>query len=435
MELLKKRRALLALEQLETRWVPATLHFVNGTLSITNLVSTGAPGLQILQSPTTANTFTVTDGASASTFTFSGVSNILVDAGNAQRNVTFDTLGRVYTGNLTINAHNGNDSITLNNSSPTTGAIQGNTLIATGTGNDTVNIGPTTVGTNLNFGGNLTLTNSSGVASVTLGGNENVNIGGNLTVTSVANFMQGGGELTVGNTISIQDGALPSSNIVVGSVFTTRNLFITGGQGSDTLSVLVGNVNGTTAISLGQGNATAQILGSNFNGLFSFTSGAGSDSVQFFGDAVNGDAGFNLGGGNDTLTIGTVAAGTTFINGNLSIREGSGNDSITLNPTFSLFGNLSMSLGNGNDTVMVNTAAAPTGIFSLSAGNGSSSISLAPGSATSYSIAFSFGTGTDTVTLGGTASTITGSLLSLNPNGNLFNQDSWIIVPPWTSNF
>jgi hypothetical protein len=428
----KKRRALLALEELETRWVPATLHFVNGTLSITNLVSTGAPGLQIIQSPATANTFTVTDGAGASSLTFTGVSNILVDAGNAQRDVTFESSGKFYTGNLTINAHNGNDSITLNNTSTTTGGIQGNTLIITGTGTDTVAIGPNT-SNNLNFGGNLTLANALGVVSVSLAGNENTTVGGNLTITSAATVAQGGGVLTVLGSTSIQDAALPSSKILLGAVFNTRNLYIAGGQGADSVTVLIAAVNGTTAISLGQGNDTCQIEGSLFNGPFRFTSGAGSDSVLVFGDAINGATSFNLGGGNDTLNLGTV--GVFDVNGDLSIQEGSGNDSIAVGAGATLFGNLTMSLGNGNDTVVVNAPAAPTGLFSLNAGNGNSSISLAPGSATFFSIAFNFGTGTDTLTLGGTASSITGSLLSQNPGGNVFNQDAWTIIPPWTSTF
>ncbi len=437
MNLHTQRRVLLALEELESRWVPATIHFVNGTLSITNLVSV-APAVLNVQQTAIPNTFQVWDGTGSSTLTFTGVSNVLVDSGNANHNVLFNTNGAVYTGSLTINAHNGNDSINVTNNAVGSG-ILGNTTVLTATGNDSVSIGDSGNGQMI-FGGNVVVAKGSGTDLVQIG-KSFTSIRGSLSIT-------GGDSITLSSVLaqggtSLQDGGIGTSSMtIVGPAIFGKYLNITGGaSGSDFLTIddapfIV--VNGNTNITLGAGNDTFIVdVDTTFNGNFNYVElGSGSDSVNVMSPLVgttkfNGNASFNLGNGTDTFTL---AAGTTTISGNLSIQAGSGNDNITTGAA--VFGNLSMQLGNGNDTIVVNSTAAPFGIFSLSAGNGNSSVSLTPGAATAFNIAFNFGTGTNTLTLGGTASTISGSLLSQNPGGNVFdNSGGWTISSPWTSNF
>jgi len=436
-----KRRAFLALEELESRWVPATIHFGNGTLSITNLVSTGAPGptttLTILQSAATANTFSVFDGTGASTFTFAGVSNVLVDTGNGRHNVTFDSNGSVYTGNLTINAHNGNDLILVVNSAGS-GGILGSTTVLTSTGNDTIAIG-NFGGTAMTFGGNVVGVNGSLTQIGNLVKVGTTSILGSLSITDAQQILLTEDLAQVRGGTSLQDGGIGASTIhISGPTTFGKFLNITGGATSSAPLNLAGfsgiTVNGSTNITQGTGNDTFSIANaSTFNGNFNYTElGSGSDSVSIVtGQTFDGNASFNLGNGTDTFTM---AGTTSTINGNLSIQAGNGNDSITTGAA--VFGNLFMQLGNGNDTVAVNSTAALGGLFSLNAGNGNSSVSLTPGSATAFNIAFRFGTGTDTLTLGATASTISGSLLSQNPGGNDFdNSGGWTILPPWTSNF
>jgi hypothetical protein len=376
------------------------------------------------------------DGVGASGFTFAGVRNVLVDTGNGQHDVTFLTRGQTYSGNLTINAHNGNDIISVIED-VRHGQIQGNTLITTATGNDQIFIGAT-FGPMMTFGGNVTVTDVSGVDSVNVGSRGNTSILGSLSITGVQNVLLSGFLRSVGGGTSIQDGGIGSSAITIATPKFGKFLNITGGSGADFLTLSSGfffgaAINGNTNISLGSGDDIFTIPGPlTFNGNFNYTDGNGNNSVDVAdGQTFNGNVTFNLGSGADTFTLeGT----TSTISGNLSIQAGSGNNSITTGAV--VFGNLTMQLGNGNNTIVVNPSAAPTGLFSLNAGNGNSSVSLTPGAATAFNIAFRFGTGTDTLTLGATASTISGSLLSQDSGGNDFdNAAGWTILPPWTSNF
>ncbi len=451
MNLRDKRRVFLAVEQLEDRWVPARIAYANGVLAITNLTSVTPAALTIQQSATTPNTFSVTDGTGTSTFTFSGVSTIVVDAGNAAHTVLMNTNGSIYTGNFVLNAHNGNDSISITNSTGT-GGILGNTTVVTGTGNDSVTIGG--AGTSMTFGGNITLANSSGTESVTIGGTAGTTtVLGQLSITDARNILLNANLVRVGGGVAIQDAGIGNSSITLtagagAGTRIDRFLIISGGSAADSTTINGGilTVNGNTIITMGQGNDTFTLSAtSTFNGNFLFNSGAGNDLVNVTPNGgttttFNGNVSFNLGSnGSDSLTLDTA----TVINGSLGVIVGNGNDSLQLGST--VFGNVALLLGNGNDTVNLSPTVgnAPTGVVSIFAGNGSSSITLGTNGAAAFqgawNVQFNFGTGTDTVTLATSAATppgtITGSIFSLNPNGNVFNQNGWIIVPHWSSTF
>ncbi len=430
MDTREKQQAILALEELENRWVPASISFYGGNLNVTNIVSNQ---LTVMQDGTTANKFSVQDGA-GSKFTFQGVSNITInDVG--PHNVTVDTNGNNYTGNLIVNVQNGSDTVGIVNSTGT-GAILGNVTLTTKFGSDTVSLGT-------NFFGSLTLANSNAISSLTVG---SPTIKGALSITGIPSVTITSAVTAIKGGLSIQDGGISSSTITIqgGSGAGTmigNYLNITGGSLADSLTIGSGNitVNGNTSLTLGQGSDTFSLssTGSVFNGSFSFTSGAGADTVtKAGGNTFNGSVGFNLGNGTDTLTLGTDAA----VNGNLSITEGNGNALITVN-TAVVNGNLIMSLGQGSDTVSVaNSPSGGLGTFFLTALNGNNSVTINPAAAgTSWNINFNFGTGANTVTLSGSAlGTVMGSISAPfgGPYGDVFNQNGWTLGSPWSmSNF
>ncbi len=129
MQTTKHRR--LDLEALEDRWVPATIRFDGSNLTISNLnIVGGASILKVIQQ--TNGSFQVTNNGA--------------------------TEGSYFvTGNLTINAGNAADSvsITLNNAAGAAGTLPGNLNVAAGNGNDTFTL--TTTGTGGTIGGNVTI--------------------------------------------------------------------------------------------------------------------------------------------------------------------------------------------------------------------------------------------------------------------------------------
>jgi hypothetical protein len=392
------------LEALEQRWLPSTNTFVNGTLSIRN------PVHDLTLTQTAANTFAVADsGVRSAAPSFTHVSNIVIDSGNGTHNTTIKLNGFTYTGSLTINQHNGNDSVVLGG-----GSILGNTSILTATGNDTVTLDGT------NFGGNVTLANPSGVESVLLAPLAPVSVGASLSITGAASVQQVAKQLTVGGSTTIHNLytnglKTPSiSSVALGGAggavwFTTRSLTISFLTGPDKLTLQNTTVNGNTTITLASGNVlnndAFSVSGSTFNGSFTFTA-VGSDSVTLDSSTtINGPASFNAGPGNDSLTLAATVNGT-----------------------------LSVTVGDGNDTIVVSSA--PSGTLFLNAGNGSDSVTLGGAGANgSWTVTFVFGTGTDTLTLNGTSGSISGSIVSQNPGGNVFHQGTWIIVQPWSSSF
>jgi hypothetical protein len=412
----KKRPVVLTLENLEDRWVPATIQFSNGTLSISNISSVSPAALTVVTPHLKPNSFSVTDG-SGSTSTYTNVSSLVIDTGNGKHSVFVNTGGEGYTGTLLIKAHNGNDSITVRGGH--TDPTLGQTTIQTGTGNDTVTVAPST-----EILGNLTLANSSGSELLMLTVNS---IRGNLSISNAASIFLN--SLRVAGNTSISSPTLAQSYLNIFAGTFSQNLTVLGGSGSDTVDFLgTPTVNGNTSINLGAGNDSVGITSGTYGGNLGVNTHAGNDRIVFSGATVNGTASFQLGDGNDTVNL----AGT--MNGDLLVTEGSGNDSVTI--TSALSGNLTLNLGAGNDTVGVSNP--PPGVFFLNAGNGNSSITLGHAGANGlWNINFQFGSGNDTLTLGaaGSTGTLIGSIFSLNSGGNTFLTNNWTIGPPWSSNF
>src|SRR5689334_18869983 len=105
-----KRRARLAVEQLEQRWVPASVRFISGGLYISP--STGEPALNLTVTQTAPNTFSVKDGAS-SLGTYAGVGSLNITGANGADTITVNLNGNTFTGSLLASTGNGNDSVTV----------------------------------------------------------------------------------------------------------------------------------------------------------------------------------------------------------------------------------------------------------------------------------------------------------------------------------
>ncbi len=449
MELRRKRRALLALEELEMRWVPSlTVQSFNGTLYVSGLpVGASPPGVVITE--TAPNSVQVMDG-SHNLGTYAHISNVNLNLTNHQnKSVNINLNGNTLSGNLFINEGTGDTTGNAANGTGIFGGrIGGSLTVVGGSGDEEVIPGfevistvPFAVPMGLSVGGDIVFNAHPGQApSVTnvldtgilLGAAApTVTVGGSIRTTFV-DLVGIGQNTTVGKGLTYTaargagDGFLGIAGTIRGSVQATFG----NGAAGNTLDLMpTGSIVGSLQASMGAGSDTVMLeAGSTIGTSANISSGTGNDFFDIAGQIL-GSASFNAGDGSDSITLETSAS----VLGNLTLTGGSGNDSVTMSAA--VLGNLIMQLGNGNDTVLVNPTVAPTGLFTLNAGNGNSSVSLAPGSATAFHIAFNFGTGTDTLNLAGTTSTISGSLLSQNPGGNVFNQGTWTIVPPWTSNF
>jgi hypothetical protein len=421
-----KKRTLPSLELLEGRWLPANVTFVSGYLFIGP--SSGETAMKLTAKQSSANHFTVTDGAST-LGTFGPVGNLLISGSNGSDSITVNLNGLTYTGNIPfINSGNGNDTVSIIN-----GKDNGNVLVLLGVGNDSVSLAA-------NVGGSAQVISQSGVgsASVTV---TSTSIGGDLSLTR-ARLVTLSAATAFGGNVTVQDGSIGSSSVsITGAATVTKNLTIQGGTGSDSVAISGAlTVNGGTQITLGNGNDTFNLTGAaTFGGNFSFSSGAGNDSVNVTAGTFGSNASFNAGDGNDSVTL---AAAST-VSGTLSVTEGSGNDSVTVDST--VFGDERWNLGNGNDTVTIGNA--PGGQLRWTSGNGNDSVTF--GDATNsagetWNVSMRFGTGNDTLTLAGNGTVaspegLTGFIdMGGPPGGNSFDPTgslaagTWVVISPFT---
>jgi hypothetical protein len=424
----RNKRTFLELERLEDRWVPANVQFVSGFLIIGP--SSGETAMKLTVKQSSANHFTVTDGAST-LGTFGPVGNLLINGSNGADSITVDLNGLTYTGNIpSISTANGNDSVSIMN-----GKVAGNLAVLLGPGNDSVSL-------SANVGGTAQVISQSGAgsASVTV---TSTSIGGDLSLTSIRRVTLSAATAFGGN-VTVQDGAIASSSVTIsGAATVNKNLTIQGGTGSDSVAISGAlTVNGGTQITLGNGNDTFNLTSaSTFGGNFGFTSGAGNDSVLVMGAAVFGGqtTSFNMGDGNDSVTL----MSTSSVFGTLSMTEGSGNDSVTVDST--VFGDMRWNLGNGTDTVTIGNA--PGGTLFWTSGNGNDSVTFGDGTNSAgetWTVNMRFGTGNDTLTLAGNGTVaspenLTGFIdMGGPPGGNSFDPTgslaagTWQTVSPFT---
>ncbi len=455
----RQRRQLLDLEHLESRWVPANIKFLGGTLSITPSAGESALNLVVKQSATTANSMTVTDFGKAQGV-FNSVRNVSITGGNGADSIAFDVNGNTYTGNLTITSSNGPafgsafDDVEIGNSSTTAGGIGGNVTILLGNGDGLAFVGAAGQTT---IGGSVLLSNPSSRGAAFIGNNPAdigdlfpggpsgiTRIGRDLTITGFILVDLGddlsdtvGGNLTVTNSSpAISTQVNLNDNLTIG-----RNVNISQANGDDLVALGQITINGTTSVYLGNGfdevdlGIPSSVLGTSavFNGNVSVNTGSGDDTIDM-GPLVTiaGNLKINSGSGDNDIAVVPFPGGTITVFGNVSITAGNGDNFIGVSAT--IFGNLNTNLGNGDNFVITDTP--PGGTVNLTTGNGNNLIVLVPTVASSWLVNFNFGTGSDSLFLSGSPSSISGSLNSQNPGGNDFeNVSGWTIVPPWSSNF
>ena len=322
----------LALEQLEDRWVPATVQLTNGTLFISNpLIENGTTNLTLLR--TSAGQFSVIDSG-VNLGKYSVGDNVVVLGSNAKERILVEMNGNSYDGNLFVSSGNGNDTVTVNVLAAGDSTIGGNVTLLTGLGKDDVQMNSASPNA-LTVGGSLLASASGGPSTLQIGNGERpTTINGDVTVNGFAD--QGRTEA-----VTIGDGAADS----IGGQLSVTN------QSANNVSVMLGTE--LAGITVG-------------NGL-DVNTGAGNNTVTIEGDlpanrtTINGDTHLNLGDGIDFFDVagdGNTAGGhSTVFNGNVYYKAGNGADSINLASEFpglgafgtTINGNLSIDLGDGNN--------------------------------------------------------------------------------------
>ncbi len=396
------------LEQLEGRWVPATIRLVAGNLFISDQVS----ALTVTVT-TTPGKVTVIDGTK--TVNVSGVGKLISITGtNLTDSIKFNG-NTGFKGSLIIRSGNGNDTITLS------GPLAGNATILTGAGNDGISTSNA-----VKIGGNLTFQSALGSDTFTQSG-QAYKVGGNFTVAGFSSYAMGGGNSTlqVGGNLSILAAPNKTAPLTVTfngiSVTVGKSLSIVGGQGLDTVNV-------SSQVSVGK-NVSAQLQdgtnilsytplagGTGIGGNFTLSGGSGNDTILLGANSViAGDLALNLGEGTNTITTGL--GGNYF--GDFTVTGGNGTNTLTLLSPVNIAGDLVLTFGNGTNTTFV-TSSNIGGTVRYQGGNGSDTLFLTPLAAALYNVDFLFGTGSSALTLNGNV-TLTGLIVGTGGT-NTFTQ-------------
>jgi hypothetical protein len=439
-----------------------------------NLVISGAPiggtagnGLFIQGTAAHTNNFTVMDGTHFLGTYKVGGGIILNLTGHQGERINIDLNGNTIGGNLLINLGNGDRSANVknglgvyNSAGATAGQIGGSLIVRGGSGAETFLPGfmvtnsnaPTPLG--LKVGGDLTFNAKPGFTTagvgdvmdtgVSLATPPTVIVGGNVNTTAVDSVGLSN-STTVGKSVTIQAAGERPLSVQVFAIIN-QNLTITGSFGAGLSPAMLPGATGDVLEVGGFAGATAVV-----GGTTQITGGPGSDFILIdVGTLLGGNTTVSTGAGNDSVTL-----DGTFL-GNLSVNLGSGDDSLAFDAGASVAGSMNVTLGNGNNKVgsfgggatggtvgggwsfnlgngndSVTLGNAPGGLLFWTSGNGNSALTLAPTAASNWNVNLTFGSGNDSLTLAGTASLITGRADG-GAGTNVFTQDGWTIVPPWT---
>jgi hypothetical protein len=437
----RRRPARLFLERLEQRDCPSlTVTLFGGSLNVS-----GSPTGALAVTEATPGKLTVMDGThSLGTYGVGG--DLRLSLTNHPSTITVDLGGNTFTGNILISLGNGGTTTLPPEVSVQRGTVGGNVTFLGGNGTETENIGgpalapiPVVVRGSVQATGKVSGGGDAGPGDTLFIG-PGSSVGGDVTTTQIDNVAVGQPALaltTVGGNVNVNDsgsGAALTVNIF-GNV--NKSVSVTGTSFEDNFVLqqasagVGGNVLGNLYVDLGAGGT----LGDSFL-LDTGTTVGGSATLSTRGapavaapggftvnGTVNGSLTANLGEGNDSFAFNAAAS----VAGNLSVTGGNGNNTVTA--AGAVGGNLSFTFGSGNDSVTVTSA--PGGQLRWTSGNGNDSLTLAPTAASAFNVNVHFGTGDDSLTLAGTASTLSG-LVDGGGGTNVFTQDGWTIVPPFT---
>jgi hypothetical protein len=281
-----------------------------------------------------------------------------------------------------------------NNSVPRSG----NVTITHGPGDiETVIQSQAASGTFANIRGNLSVTNTQGVADNQL---FDTKVGGNVTFNNgKAGAGNAAGSTQIFNEVNTNNAAI-GGNLVISNVNGNSDVPSPLGSGDLVGDVLV---HGNITLKLGTGNFSAFVTGVNVaqgpgtDGNLSVT-GTGSDSVNLGVDPMEGFAGgltvsgglsVLLGGtGSDSMDLTDVKVGK-----NTTLTTGSGNAAVTVNDALAdpaiqseYHGSFSLTTGAGNDSVAINSSGGPGSVIfdspvgaNLGAGNDTLSLATTGG--------------------------------------------------------
>ncbi len=433
-------RAVLLMESLEDRWVPATVRGIGGNLFISNPTLVGGTS-NVAITQIAPHSFQVVDASKSVTVT--GITNIVYTGSNGADNVSLDLNGLVYGGSFVANMLKGDDGVSILSSSDG-GVLLGNVTILTGAGNDSIAIN-NSGGGSLTIGGNLQVVSSLGTDSFSMSGANATTVGGNLQLTGVANVQVGlSGAVAINGSLMIQNDFLTTpSNIAVGGGSTVgattigKNVSIHTGNGADGItlgSVDLNGQGGSTQVCTGGGDDSMTFspgsAGATVHGNFSLTEGNGSDLFDVDSGSSSpvsfqGNTSVILGNGDDTVTTSDTGFST---GGNLSVTLGNGDDLVGL-AAANVLGNLNLNLGNGDDNATLGNA--PGGQLNYHSGNGDDLLTLSPTADGVWSTFLTFGAGSNTLTLAGSGNqTVSGTidLGGLSGGSTLSQGTNWSFI-------
>ena len=336
---------------------------VGTTLFITEDTAVATPETITLTQDATHTTTTVT-GTTAAVPTFVGLTDIVINLAIGGNSVTVDDAnGFVLTGGMQINFAGG----------------------ATGTGTNTVTF----------FAGNGTATEN------TLLGSLQINNSGTATglTATLDNLVVTTGDLQISAGAGTADIAIGTSNQTVATttaafgVQVAGNVYVLGGDGSDTIAMDALLTAGNLSVAVGDGASTLT-----------------------FGDAISQTIFSMPTAGTAGTTQGTNQAGAS-AQGILTISVGSGGDTIDINQFTGVTGG-SIKLGDGTNNVIVENSSFGDGTTSGTGGTGGTGTGTGATGTTGGSGAGAFaiigGSGTDNIDLEAVA---TSSDISLNGGG------------------
>ncbi len=346
----------------------------------------------------TGSTATVNGGSGGDNtivVTTTGTTSLSVNGGGGNNTVFVQALsgllGSVLGSTVNINAGTGTNTLGITEEAATTGdtltvtpsevlgqgsspftidyAATGGTFgligLATGSGNNSVNVTGTDGLTLLNTGtgsNNIAVTASSGLLGSTLNGTLSINAGGGTNTLSVteANATTADSVVVTGNAIT-GDGTSPFQVSYAATGGSFSNIGVTLGSGAN--SVGVEGTAGPTLITTGAGNdtlcvstATGGLLGTALNGTLMVNLGGGSNTFACFEtnatSAEKLDVSSNqlVGQGASPFTIDYTATGGT-LGGGFGLVTGSGDNTILVSSQ-RLDGPLTIS-GTGQDQMQV----------------------------------------------------------------------------------
>ena len=198
--------------------------------------------------------------------------------------------------------------------------------------------------TNLTLNGSVNIHTSDGDDIVALGQFDN---SGGL-VDAAANSSIGPLTINNGLTINVQtgDNKIVANKVSIGGAAGT-NLGITGGDGSDTITLT--NVAVAHATSINDNGAANLTVDNFYTNVLAMSLGIGNDNVSITNATINSSASIDANFGNDSLNF------DHDLFGSLSLTLGAGNDQLHLSNSKVAQGT-SLDAGAGNDTVDFNTA-------------------------------------------------------------------------------